>query len=120
VTRPLTGCQIIAADLRFAKLSMAVGKCRLWLGARSRGGGKRKGGGPYGSFNPGAGLQTVRAHVWAAWRAGKIKELRVPAGMHLDHECNQSLCVEGVCIVLKPKAVNLELRWTRRRNGGSE
>jgi hypothetical protein len=89
------------------------GPCRLWTGARSKGG-KRPSSGPYGSiWIPGVG--GVRVHVAAAWVAGIIPEPRVPAGMNLDHRCERTLCVETNHYALIPAVKNRELRWSRRQ-----
>ena len=87
--------------------------CRLWCGGQSRGGQRPKSD-PYGSiWIPGHG--TVRTHVAAAWVAGVIPGLRVPAGMHLDHTCERPLCIEPSHFDLVPGRLNLERRWTRRQ-----
>jgi len=110
----ITGCAIIAAIPRFEHKLQQRGQHRLWQGAQTRGG-KHKGhkaGGPYGQFWVGpAKSDTVKAHVFAAFLAGKIPTLRVPAGMHLDHCCENTLCVD--CTELVIAKVNLERRHTR-------
>lgn len=93
--------------------------CRIWEGARTKGG-KRPGSGFYGSIRiPGVPGGGVRAHVAAAWVAGRLKEPRLPDGMHLDHECERSLCIEDEHFELVPALVNLKRRWTRREGRSS-
>ncbi len=90
-----------------------VKPCRIWTGARSKGG-KRPKSGPYGSiWIPGVG--GVRLHVAVAWAVGLIPEPRVPAGMNLDHGCERTLCAEWTHYELIPAVKNQELRWSRRR-----
>jgi hypothetical protein len=87
--------------------------CRIWTGAKSKGGGRPKSG-PYGSiWIPGMG--GVRVHVAAAWAAGLIPEPRVPAGHNLDHRCERTLCIEETHYELIPALKNQQLRWSRRR-----
>lgn len=87
--------------------------CRLWTGAKSKGGG-RPSSGPYGSiWIPGVG--GVRVHVAVAWVAGLIPSLRVPEGMNIDHRCERTLCMEPEHYALIPAPHNRALRWTRRR-----
>jgi len=79
--------------------------CRIWTGAQSRGG-NRPYSGPYGSFYIDREHNAVRAHIFAAFLAGKIPTLKVPEGFHLDHGCDHgTLCVD--CTELVPKEVNL-------------
>lgn len=99
--------------------------CVLWKGGKTAGGGKiarplgrprkkapRVGrGGPYGSFNVGYKKGTIRAHIFSAYVKGIIPTLRVPEGHHIDHTCENTLCVE--CLELVPSKVNLERRWRR-------
>jgi hypothetical protein len=91
--------------------------CRIWDGAQSKGG-KRPKSGPYGSVVIPGIAGGIRAHVVAAWVAGKIPLPRVPAGMHLDHECERTLCIEETHLVLRPKLENLKLRWARPKGRG--
>lgn len=87
--------------------------CRLWTGAQSKGG-KRPNSGPYGSIHiPGVG--PVRVHVAAAWAFGLIPDLRVPAGMNIDHGCERTLCIEHDHYAVIPALENQKLRWARRR-----
>lgn len=87
---------------------------RIWDGAQSKGGQRPKSG-PYGSVCiPGVKGGGVRVHVAAAWVAGLIKEPRVPEGMHLDHRCERTLCIEDTHFELVPALVNLKRRWSRR------
>lgn len=89
--------------------------CRQWDGARSRGGG-RPSSGFYGSIRiPGVEGGGVRAHVASAWAAGILREPRVPAGMHIDHLCQRSLCVEPDHFELVPAAENLRRIHSRRK-----
>jgi hypothetical protein len=108
----LTPCYLLALEARFMKrLEVMPDGCRVWRGAQSRGG-KRPSSGPYGSFYIDREHNAVRAHVFAAFLAGKIPGLRVPEGFNLDHHCHHgTLCVD--CTELVTKQVNLERRWTR-------
>jgi hypothetical protein len=123
----MNGCAIIRAILRFEqKLERTERGCRIWTGAQTKGSrgkykrkkrckGKRRpnNSSPYGKFWVGPGQKdTVQAHVFAAFLAGKIKTLRVPAGMHLDHDCEHgTLCVD--CTELVPCGVNCQRAKTR-------
>ncbi len=90
--------------------------CRRWLGARSRGG-QKPDANWYGSFNTGRDVAgVVRAHVWAAWRAGLIPDLRVPEGFQLDHRCEDTLCVEALCFELVTGGENTSRMWESRRS----
>lgn len=102
----LTPCRLLELEARFLKhLDVKPDGCRVWTGAQSRGG-QRPYSGPYGSFYIDREHNAVRAHVFAAFLAGKIPSLRVPAGHHLDHGCDHgTLCVD--CTELVPIAVNL-------------
>ena len=124
----MNGCQIISAMVRFeAKLLTMPNGCRIWNGAQTKGGvgrykikklnGKKRLKGkprpkdnlpPYGKFWVGPDKKnTVQAHVFAAFMAGKIPTLRVPDGCHLDHRCQHgTLCVD--CTELVPSTVNLQ------------
>jgi hypothetical protein len=116
----INGCSIIAAIPRFERKLRKAGECRVWQGAQTRGGkckGRGRGGGPYGKFWIGpAQTDTIQAHVFAAFLDGKIPTLRVPEGMHLDHDLDNcphgSLCV--ACTELVTAEVNLARRHSRR------
>lgn len=86
--------------------------CLWWVGAQSRGG-QRPGGTPYGSFHINARLKGVRSHIAVATAVGLIKDFRCPEGMHVDHECNRTLCVDPRHFVLKPGLENIKARWQR-------
>jgi len=103
----LTPCYLMQLEARFLQyLDVKADGCRVWTGAQSRGG-QRPYSGPYGSFWVDSEHNTVRAHIFAAFLAGKIPDLRVPEGKHLDHGCDHgTLCVD--CTELVPKAVNLQ------------
>lgn len=120
MTRPITpACLRVLLAARMAEKTrrllgarngLAV-PCLLWTGAQSRGG-KRPSSGPYGSvWVPGVG--GVRAHVVMAWIAGLIPDLRVPDGMHIDHLCERTLCVEETHFEVIPKLINIKRRWSR-------
>lgn len=124
----MNGCQILSAIMRFErKLITMDNGCRVWNGAQTKGGlgrykvkkhkdRKRLKGKPrpngnnpaYGKFWVGPHKKnTVQAHVFAAFLAGKIPTLRVPDGFHLDHRCDHgTLCVD--CTELVPAEVNLQ------------
>lgn len=115
----ITPYVLLAADARFeAKLldhpapPDVEGPCRVWIGAQSKGGRNQKGrsrsrGGPYGSF--GVAGRVIRAHIYAAFRAGIIPGFRVPEGMNVDHRCKNTLCCAHLELV--PVAVNQARRW---------
>lgn len=91
-----------------------IGPCRLWDGARSKGG-KRPGSGFYGSVRiPGVSGGGVRAHVASAWVAGMIPSPRLPAGLHIDHRCERSLCIEAGHFEIVPAEENVKRRWSRK------
>lgn len=120
----MNGCYLISAILRFEKkLERQANGCRVWTGAQTKGGKGRfkrdkrrkckNAGGPYGKFWVGPGKKdTVQAHVFAAFIAGKIPTLRVPDGVHLDHYCQHAtLCVD--CVEPVSCEENLRRRWER-------
>lgn len=94
------------------------GPCRIWDGAQSKGGGRPKSG-PYGSVVIPGKAGGVRAHVASAWAAGLIPEPRLPDGLHLDHRCERTLCIEAGHFELVPAIVNLKRRWKRPRSDTS-
>lgn len=102
----LTPCYLIKLEARFLQhVETKPDGCRVWTGAQSRGG-QRPYSGPYGSFYIDKEHNAVRAHVFAAFLAGKIPSLRVPPGHHLDHGCDHgTLCID--CTELVPIPVNL-------------
>jgi len=108
----LAPCMWLVLDARFyAKTKRTHCGCLEWTGAQSRGG-QRPSSGPYGSFWI-PGINAIRSHVYAAWRAGIIPSLRVPFGMNLDHSCTNTLCVEPDHLSLISAFDNQTLRWTR-------
>ena len=98
--------------LRFILKIRRRGGCWIWEGARSRGKGNKKW---YGSFN--AGGVVVRAHKFAfiAIRGGEL-----PQGYHLDHECENSLCVNPWHLKPVTPTQNSLLRWSRRRSASQD
>lgn len=110
----LTPCYVLALEARFLRhLQQTPSGCRVWTGAQSRGG-NRPASGPYGSFYIDREHNAVRAHIFAAFLAGKIPFIKVPCGMHLDHTCQHgTLCVD--CTELVPYQVNLARRWERKK-----
>jgi hypothetical protein len=97
--------QFLLAARFFAKTRRCESGCLVWTGALSRGG-QRPHSGLYGSFWI-QGQNSVRAHVVAAWMAGLIGETRVPEGMHLDHVCENTLCVDPRHLELVPAPENI-------------
>jgi hypothetical protein len=93
--------------------------CWLWVGARSRGGGKNGQRVWYGSFRfkcpQTKKHRTVRAHRFASEVLGK-KEC--PPGHDREHTCELSLCVHDDHIEIVTKAVNQERKVERRRARG--
>lgn len=91
--------------------------CHIWTGAKSRGGNRFSEKAFYGSFNVGGEVKnSVRAHVFAAWLAKLIEEIRVPYGMNLDHLCCRSLCVNALHFELVPATENQQRRIDRNRS----
>lgn len=86
--------------------------CWLWIGARSRGAGKKGQKVWYGSFR--VGHRTVRAHRFASEVLGRQ---HCPDGHHRDHKCELSLCVNPDCIEVVPKSVNQERKVARLSEG---
>jgi len=87
-------------------------QCLIWIAARSRGRGNTAWYGsfwlpkrilPDGRVWPG---RTVRAHKFYAVA---VLGLRPEPGRHLDHTCQDSLCVRHIECV--PELVNLARRW---------
>lgn len=115
----MTPCQRLSIEARFLTYvePMANG-CMIWTGARSKGGpgkeGRKKRGGPYGSFHVTKEIGSKRAHIVWAWLSGRIPTLSVPDGHHLDHECKSTLCV--CCQKLVTKSENLSLSKTRPKD----
>jgi len=73
-------------------------ECWIWRGAKSRGQGNTQW---YGSFS--VGDKVVRAHKFsfvAIYRQVWI------AGMHLDHLCENSLCVNPWHLEMVPREIN--------------
>lgn len=93
--------------------------CLIWMGARSKGGG-RSGGEGYGSFFLNRRLNAVRAHVYMATAIGLVQDFRSPEGMHIDHVCCRSLCVEPTHFQLLPGRDNVRLRHLERARPLSE
>lgn len=89
-------------DRFLEKIELVYGKltseCWLWTGAKSRGQGNLLW---YGSFR--IGRQVVRAHKFAFVAIGK--GLWVP-GLHLDHLCENSLCVNPKHLEAVTREVN--------------
>lgn len=87
--------------------------CLVWQGTRSRGRGNTAW---YGSFKPTAHRYPMRAHKFYAVA---VLGLRPKSEVHhLDHTCQNSLCVRHIDCV--PAIVNLKLRWIRAQVGLDE
>lgn len=80
--------------------------CLIWLGAKSRGKGKKLW---YGTFYVKGKL--VRAHKFACVALGTGTE----CGNDVDHTCHFSLCVEHTHLESVPPAINQERRLNRAR-----
>lgn len=89
--------------------------CHEWTGGKSRGQNRWSEKAWYGTFNPGGVVKGgVRAHVFIAWIAKLIAELRVPEGMNIDHCCAFSLCVNPEHFEVVPKLENQQRKSTRK------
>lgn len=93
--------------------------CWLWVGARSRGGGKKGQRVWYGSFSfycpQIKKRRTVRAHRFSSEVLGKKA---CPPGYDREHTCELSLCVNPGDIEIVPKVVNHERKIERHRARG--
>lgn len=90
-----------------------VDGCLIWTGTKSRGRGNTAW---YGSFKPTAHRYPIRAHKFYAVA---VLGHRPKQGIHhLDHTCQNSLCVRHIDCV--PAIVNLKLRWIRAQVGLDE
>lgn len=81
-----------------------LGDCWIWTGAQTRGSGKRKGGGPYGSFRVGPAV--VRCTVFVC----VVEDRMIPAH-HPDHLCKRSLCVRPLHLEVVTPRENSLRRW---------
>lgn len=84
--------------------------CLIWEGTRSRGRGNTAW---YGSFKPTFHPYPIRAHKFYA--VAVLGHRPKPDIHHLDHTCQNSLCVRHIDCV--PAIVNLKLRWIRAQVG---
>lgn len=84
--------------------------CWFWTGARSRGKGNRKW---YGTFHV-KGHGSVRAHRFSDRALGGKPELE--PGMHRDHGCSFSLCVNPAHLEHVTHERNQELKVERQRS----
>lgn len=88
--------------------------CWFWTGARSRGGGRRKGlkgrGKWYGTFRYRG--RAIRAHRFSCDYL--VHKEPLPKGMHRDHLCLFSLCVRPDHLDRVTHAVNQERKINRR------
>lgn len=87
--------------------------CLIWTGTKSRGRGNTAW---YGSFKPTAHRYPMRAHKFYA--VAVLGHRPKPDIHHLDHTCQNSLCVRHIDCV--PAIVNLKLRWIRAQVGLDE
>lgn len=86
--------------------------CWLWKAGKSRGQNRWSLKAYYGTFNPGGEVTGgIRAHVFIAWVAGLIDELRVPKGMNIDHRCKQALCCNPLHFEVVPAEVNQQRKY---------
>lgn len=77
--------------------------CWIWLGAKSRGAGKRVW---YGSFWYEGKM--IRAHVYSS---KEIRKQECPKGFERHHECEDSLCVCPDHIEIVTQQQNNHHRW---------
>jgi hypothetical protein len=80
--------------------------CWTWTGARSRGRGNTAW---YSSFNVGQ-RTVVRAHIFVCVAAGYAVR-----GLHVDHLCGNTLCVNPVHLEPVTPTENALRRWAGRR-----
>lgn len=84
--------------------------CWFWTGATRRGGGKSPGSPLYGAFWFDGGMRV--AHIFMAIAAGLVWAL----GLHLDHTCCNSLCVNPLHLEPVTCAENNRRRWWALRS----
>lgn len=77
--------------------------CHIWLGAKSKGGGKRQ---AYGTFKYEG--KAVRCHVWIC---ENITKLACPKGYERHHICENTLCVCPEHIEVVTQQINNWHRW---------
>lgn len=82
--------------------------CHLWTGGKSRGQGNKAW---YGSFR--VGRHVVRSHIFAAVLSGKMRP-----GLHVDHLCRNTLCVNNDHLEVVTPTVNSQRRWAWARRLG--
>lgn len=80
--------------------------CRVWTAATSTGGNKGSRKEPYGSFRIAGSV--VRAHIFAGVHFGVANKIPHLPGMHLDHLCRNTLCVEWTHLESVTQEVNEE------------
>jgi len=80
-------------------------ECWVWTGAKSRGQGNLQW---YGSFR--IGRIVVRAHKFAYVAIGRRVWTK---GLHLDHHCENSLCVRPCHLEAVTREVNQERKYRR-------
>lgn len=110
----LTPCYLIKLEARFLQhCEVMPDGCRVWRGAQSRGG-QRPYSGPYGSFYIDKEHNAVRAHVFAAFLAGKIPSLRVPLGT-----TSTTIATTAPCAWTAPSSSPSRSTWRgAQRRGG--
>jgi len=111
-------CEVVNRFTNYIEEDPDTG-CWQWTGGKSRGGQRFSSRAIYGTFNPG-GVVTggVRAHVYIAWLTGIVPRtlpMRVPAGMNLDHKCENALCVNPAHLELVEAGENQRRRIEGRK-----
>lgn len=107
---PISGCALapLPADVdRFMSfVDVLPFGCWYWTGARSRGKGNRK---YYGSFWYRG--RVMRAHRFSCEQIKRMPPL--PAGMHRDHLCAFSMCVNPDHLEFVTREMNQERKMAR-------
>ena len=100
ITRFIEKCELADGPLET--------QCWIWIGGRSRGQGNQKW---YGTFW--IGEKSVRAHKFSFVAIGR--GTWVP-GHHLDHLCNNSLCVNPKHLEMTTKEINQDRKYKRKHD----
>lgn len=86
-----------------------VGPCRMWRGAKTKGGGPVTHRLTYGTFA--VYPWQMRAHIFAVAAWETLDKMPHLPGQHVDHLCKRTLCVAPLHLQSVPPLVNLARRW---------